>query len=581
MNMIKALDNNRVIVGEKGHHQYDWSEGIQEKITEFYFQLVRTKDAKDLNVKFCEILNTLSKDTIKYEKEIILLYKITANTRDVKEGKGEMDLCWMQLLNWWKIKPELAYYLVDKILYMKGFHQYGSWKDIKYLCDYIYQETSDSQHAFIEYLIKLTNFYLRKLQYEKDNNSLKLLAKWIPREKSKKFGWIFNRLAFDYNKKYLESSEKAKDPSKAAKKARQKCKMEYRKLIAKLNRDINTVQINMCNGTWRAIKMKNITSKTMSKNREAFLNLKKEKYKYVERSQEEDRKICATNLKNHLELKKSGKADVKINGQRCDLYELVRDACVLQRDGNQTLKDVINAQWDDNRKNNFELGKIIPLVDVSGSMECDEAVPLYNAIGLGIRISEVTHPAFKNRIMTFSANPTWLILNDDMSFCEKVYKVRGAEWGMNTDLYKSFRAILDVIKRNEIPPDDVKDITLAIFSDMQIDQAIGQKEFSVVYDNIKQMFEVAGLESKYKVPYETPHILFWNLRKTNGFPSNTTQKNTTMLSGYNSSLLNIFQEKGVSELQKVTPIVMLNDLLDKDRYAILENGLKSLFEKEY
>ena len=82
---------------------------------------------------------------------------------------------------------------------------------------------------------------------------------------------------------------------------------------------------------------------------------------------------------------------------------------------------------------------------------------------------------------------------------------------MTTDIYKAFRSILDVIKVNQVPPDDIADLTLAIFSDMQIDQAIGQKSFSVLYDSIKQMFEVAGLESIYKQPYQVPHILFWNL----------------------------------------------------------------------
>ena len=121
------------------------------------------------------------------------------------------------------------------------------------------------------------------------------------------------------------------------------------------------------------------------------------------------------------------------------------------------------------------------------------------------------------------------------------------------------------------------DLTLAIFSDMQINQAIGQKEFSVLYDNIKTMFEVAGLESVYKTPYQVPHILFWNLRQTSGFPSKTTTKNTTMLSGYNSSLLNIFQDKGIDDLQKVTPIQMLKDLLMKERYRALEDFIGRLF----
>ena len=131
----------------------------------------------------------------------------------------------------------------------------------------------------------------------------------------------------------------------------------------------------------------------------------------IERNNDEDRRVCANNLKNHLELIKNKDVNVKINGKRCNVYEYVRDA--LKHANDQYQRDIINAQWEDNKNNNAELGKIIPMVDVSGSMECDNCIPLYNSIGLGIRISEKTHKAFKNRIMTFSSNPKWIILEED------------------------------------------------------------------------------------------------------------------------------------------------------------------------
>ena len=192
--------------------------------------------------------------------------------------------------------------------------------------------------------------------------------------------------------------------------------MEYRKLISNLNKEIKTVQINMCGKKWSDIEIKNITSKTMNKNKTAFLNLKRINGKMIERN-DEDRISCANNLKNHLELVKNKDVNVKINGKRCNVYEYVRDA--LKHMNDQYQRDIINAQWEDNKSNNKELGKIIPMVDTSGSMECDDCIPLYNAIGLGIRISEKTHKAFKNRIMTFSSNPTWVVLDEKIVFVKK------------------------------------------------------------------------------------------------------------------------------------------------------------------
>ena len=47
-----------------------------------------------------------------------------------------------------------------------------------------------------------------------------------------------------------------------------------------------------------------------------------------------------------------------------------------------------------------------------------------------------------------------------------------------------------------------------------------------------------------------------------------------MLSGYSSTLLNVFCEKGIDGLREFTPRKMLKDILDNERYSILENDVK-------
>ena len=62
-------------------------------------------------------------------------------------------------------------------------------------------------------------------------------------------------------------------------------------------------------------------------------------------------------------------------------------------------------------------------------------LPLHNAIGLSIRISELVdeNSGFKNRMLTFDSQPAWIQLNDNMSFVEKVRTVKKASWGCSTD----------------------------------------------------------------------------------------------------------------------------------------------------
>lgn len=571
MNLVQAMDS--IQRGENGHIEYSWSsQEIQEHLVKLYFQLVRTDDMSDLERQIEKLLDQMFVSPKENNKEIVMFCKMVANVRDVHgNGKGEVSLSHMMLWCLYKRHRNLATFLFEKFVSIPETHQYGSWKDVKYFCNYIKEKTGDPSHYFINYIVRLTNYYLRLESQTTDDRKLTLISKWIPREKSKKFKWLFNLLAKDYYSIYLTT---AKDEA-SRKRATLKAYRDYRKLLTSLNKRINTVQVKMCDSRWSEIKPSEITSKTMSKQMMALLNQKKEGRNLVERSTSEDRRACANTLKQHLEDVKNKKSGKKINGKRCDVYEFVRDTLkyINYGENSKTQLEMIEAQWEDNKTRNVQqTTKIIPLCDTSGSMECDECVPLYNALGLSIRLSEITHPAFKDRVLTFSSEPEWVDLSEEKTLSEKLLKLKSARWGMNTNLYSAMKMILDALIINDVHPNEVENLVLAIFSDMQIDQAYTDNR-KVLQDKLKQMFELAGLETKYRQPYPVPHILYWNLRKTSGFPTKTTEPNVTMFSGYNSSLLNVFHEKGMEELVKITPWDMLKTTLNNSRYECLDKWL--------
>merc|ERR1719231_1179276 len=74
----------------------------------------------------------------------------------------------------------------------------------------------------------------------------------------------------------------------------------------------------------------------------------------------------------------------------------------------------------------IDLGKLVPLVDVSGSMT---GTPMEAAIGLGLVVSELTHPAFRDRALTFDSTPTWVDLSGCPKIADKVAKMQSAPWG--------------------------------------------------------------------------------------------------------------------------------------------------------
>ena len=565
--LTQALD--QIQLGENNHIELKWcNTSFEEALTQFYFQLVRTKDVTDLRQKFNLLLLTEDID------KLLLLAKLTMNVRDLN-GKGERDLTYMMLLEWWNKRPEFAYYIFETMMLSKDQAEpYASWKDIKYLCNYIKNNTSNTEHPFIMWLVELTNHHLKidwdnlMEQLEQKEPKISLLAKWIPREKSQ-FSWLFAKLVKNMFARYYETAKTATASKSADKKARK----EYRLICSSLNTFLDTTQIKQCNGRWRYIDPNKVTSITFSKQKQALFNQKIVNRKLVERSESDDRRECKEKFVSYLNEKKEKKETIK--GKRVSIYDFVKDAikysCHESGEEIQLIKDTINSQWENNSKQNFNLNNMIALVDTSGSMECDNCQPLYNAIGLGIRISEKTSPAFRNRVLTFSAEPTWVNLDEEKTFCDKVSKVKSANWGMNTNIYRAFELILAAVEKAKMTPQEVENLTLVILSDMQIDHSCdGEWSSNTLFENIKSLFHEKGLKICGR-PYSTPNVLFWNLRKTSGFPSQTTENNVTMLSGFNPMLLNILCDKGFDELKKCSPYLLLVDLLNTKRYDNINN----------
>jgi hypothetical protein len=134
--------------------------------------------------------------------------------------------------------------------------------------------------------------------------------------------------------------------------------------------------------------------------------------------------------------------------------------------------------------------------------------------------------------------------------------------------------ILDAVILNKIPPEDVQDMILVVLSDMQMDAGDSCNK-QTLYDAMKTKYETAGIRVHGR-PYKPPHILFWNLRSTSGFPSLSNQPNVSMMSGFSPSLLNLFCDQGMEAFQSCTPWSILEKSLDNKRYKIMSNKFYEL-----
>jgi hypothetical protein len=331
--------------GENGHIELDEQRNefkdLQEKIVQFDFQCVRTSadGIANMAIVLDDLLRELSMSKNPDKNELLVaLYKIIAKTRDINGGKGEYTLSYMMILTWYKYYPQLSLdafqmfvmdpYDIDSSL--DSQEPYGSWKDMKYFCKYIIDNGGDMQHPLITSCIEGINCTLR-LDDEaycaapdaESKKNLTLASKWIPREGSTKFGFLYDALATNYFPQYMASVNYVSEANRAftRKKALDKCRAQYRILCSKLNRHIDTVQIKQTAKNWASINHAKTTSITLAKQRKALLNQKG--------SEDPDRVQCAVNLREHLEsLRKEGK---EVNDKHMSLHDFTKQEHVLIR----------------------------------------------------------------------------------------------------------------------------------------------------------------------------------------------------------------------------------------------------------
>ena len=369
-------------------------------IVQFYFQLVRGNNVEN---QLIFLLENIKNNESKYSFEMCLLYKLIGQTRDIFLGKGECTLSYMQLFHWYNYYPTLALYAFNTFIYQAQQKAFGSWKDVKYMCQYIYNKTLDKNHPFINALcflmterLKVDFYRERSLPY----SSPSFAAKWAPREKGK-FKWLFQKMAIlTYNF----------SPKKSF--------THFRKLISHLNRKLDTTEIKMCEQKWDAIN--NVSSKCLMKYQNSFI--------------------------------KHGVIPQNYNSKRCEIGNLVKNAIF-------NTSDIVNLQWE-NFKPKIIYQNVIPILDAS-ILSCQKNLkPLFTMIGMGIFISECSKGHFKNKIFLSGMND-WIRLNSNMTFREKVLYIYNKIIPIDNNICNCLKYLHEYIVYEKLP---VKKLKLVIFS---------------------------------------------------------------------------------------------------------------------
>ena len=496
-NIINTNDiNNKKYIGENGHIEYGWSNEIREKILQFYFQITRTDERgiENLSTILKQLLISIKikRDSSICNEEIneylSLLFCMIGHTRDMIEGKGEYTLAYMMIHTWYYFFPDLSLFALTCMVTSNENqeHPYGSWKDIKYFCGYCRKQGENEEHPLIKHAIMLANTELKKdfTNYlNNNNNKISLVSKWIPRESSS-FGWLFSLMAINYFSEYVKTAQTIESHIKSI----LKCKREYRKIISCLNKKIDTLQVKLCNNQWENINFNNVTSVSLLKQNNVFLNIKQNGD--IRHLDNIDRIQCSENFKMYIENRIVDEKQIK--GKCIGIEHFTKQALKLINCKNKNniieleyQKKILNFQWMNSSEHSNTLGNFIPMIDVSESID---SVYKHAAVALGIRVAEKSK--LGKRILTFSGKPKWINLelcNDFVSMVDNVYQDIHA---MNKNFYEALNFILDAIIDSKLSHEEVQDMVLVIFSDMQIEQCD-------VNVNKETMYKVIRIFKKY------------------------------------------------------------------------------------
>ena len=497
---------------------------VENNITKTENGAIAYKSTLNACLDAFSLLGTMHKSE---EDEIINIFDMAFNenrkmamrllfyVRDIRGGQGARRVFRIILKHLAQTHPELV------IENRYNIAEFGRYDDLLCLLD------TPLKEQISEYLRTMA---LADLICSMNGESVSLLAKWLPSENA--------------------SSAETKRYAKILRESWNMSPKEYRQMLSLLRNRINVVETYMSSGNWDNIKFDEVPSKASLYYRNAFF------------------RHSSKNYTKFLEDVAAGRS--KINASALFPVDIVRK--LLPRPINdETERQLYDAMW--NALPNYYEGKEetgICVVDTSGSMY--DGISLEVALSLGLYCADKCKGPFKDHFITFSAHPLLQKVTGSDIY-EKVHRMAGADWGMNTNIEAVFDLLLNTAVKNNCKQSDIPS-KIYIISDMQFDNATYYTNGRTYMEDLREKWARYG--------YELPSIVYWNVRASNsGGMFQTTYKgiDCCIVGGYSPSLFRDIingtivevNEKGEKK-EKLDPLVVMYKTLMNERYDCVFGG---------
>jgi len=539
---MNTTESETTKIGVNGEAVYT-ADGVGDSRVALFAMLNRGLDPEklqdDIRTVFADS-KTLAKPQMQLD-----MFLMAFQTRDIRGGKGEKQLFYQFMKTLYEQDPLITTNVVRHI------PEYGCWRDMWELIKEVPELTTE--------VLKVTHdtFMTDRLHLAAGSTEkMSLLAKWLPREGSTYALAAKQIAAFLY-------------PSVTNGNKRM---MLYRKDVSDMNKALKTVEINMCGGAWKTIEPDRVPGRCLKNHSKAFYNLSRtnnvEAFRYPDST---DRMECRQHFLTWKEELKAGTKKAK-GADVIMPHELVTQTMEYGRSADEHA--ITQAQWISIREKMAAgggLGKAVAMCDFSGSMN---GLPKLISLALGILISEVTHPSFRDHILTFDSDPKWHSFAGKTTLKDKLASIGNMGQGLSTDFYKACMCILNRMVKRRVPvgeePED-----LIVLTDMGFDAASTVRDMNTNYNYHSQPYQLEAIRTAFKEAgekvwgkgkgWKPPRIVIWNLRaEYDDFHATADQDGVVQLSGWSPNVLKVL-EKGRVEVR--TPYETMRTILDDERYG--------------
>ena len=444
-------------------------------------------------------------------------------TAKVQRGQGAKDESFKRFLWIAKYHPETFYanlWLIPVV---------GSWKDLWVLMS---MDKTLDRRKFFEVMAEGIN----------DPSTVDLVKKYMPRIRSN-------------SKCKTEWAKQSNEDAKAFAKFAGWTFEDYRTF--KATGKAHTFQTYMCKGLYSKIDWNTIPGK-------ALLNLVTGKFLETHKLQD-----------NYIQWLKTQPV-AKFNGYAFELGQKLRGINPVTRrysPPSMITKITIDKQFrgliETAKKDDGGIkGNVLCALDTSGSMTSQieggpQGLTSYDVcVSLGIYFSELNQGAFHNVVAMFADQSELFTLSGE--FSDKWSQIRNHRDAMGST---NFQSVIDLIVATkkahpEIPLDEFPS-TLLVVSDMQFNPTSAHCDWwgrctwnASTYEAEKTNYQAAMHKLLQVFPYEWVEnfkIVWWYCagRKTNDYPTNTTNKGTYMISGFDGSVISFVLGGDVKTGEKV------------------------------